>query len=52
MGENNEGQRIAEIPYAKNFFNKNRFEKFYLSGFAIPEWTDPKLKGITSKKIN
>ena len=51
MGENNEGQRIAEIPYAKNFFNKNRFEKFYLSGFAIPEWTDPKLKASQTKKL-
>ena len=51
MGENNEGKRIAEIPYAKNFFNKNRFEKFYLSGFAIPEWTDPKLKASQAKKL-
>jgi len=51
MGPDNEGQRIAEIPYPKNFFNKNRFEKYYLSSFAIPEWTSPKLKGSQPKKL-
>ena len=43
-------KELQKYPMQK-LFNKNRFEKFYLSGFAIPEWTDPKLKASQAKKL-
>lgn len=41
MGENNEGQRIAEVQYPKNFFGKNRFEQWNLATFSYPTYTSP-----------
>lgn len=40
MGENNEGKTIAEVQYAKNFFDMNRFEKAIAAHSAIPMYTD------------
>ena len=42
MGKNNEGKEIASSQYPLNFFGKNRFEKFYLASFALPNYTAPK----------
>ena len=42
MGKNNEGKEIASSQYPMNFFGKNRFEKFYLASFALPNYTAPK----------
>jgi hypothetical protein len=41
MGENNEGKHIAEVQYPKNFFDKNRFEKWNLATFSYPTYTSP-----------
>lgn len=40
MGKNNEGKSISEVQYARNFFEMNRFEKFYAAHRAIPIYTD------------
>jgi len=42
MGKNNEGKEIASSQYPLNFFGKNRFDKFYLASFALPNYTAPK----------
>lgn len=41
MGQNNEGQRIAEVQYPKNFFGKNRFQQWNLASFSYPTYTSP-----------
>ena len=51
MGKNNEGKEIAAAQYPKNFFGKNRFEKFYLSSFALPNYTAPKTHPSIPKEL-
>jgi hypothetical protein len=41
MGDNNEGQRIAEVQYPKNFFGKNRLQQWNLATFSYPTYTSP-----------
>lgn len=51
MGKNNEGKEIAAAQYPKNFFGKNRFEKFYLASFALPNYTAPKTHPSIPKEL-
>ena len=51
MGKNNEGKEIAAAQYPMNFFGKNRFEKFYLASFALPNYTAPKTHSSIPKKL-
>ena len=51
MGKNNEGKEIAAAQYPMNFFGKNRFEKFYLSSFALPNYTAPKTHPSIPKEL-
>jgi len=39
LGPDNIGQDLVQVSYAKNFFSKNRFEKFFLSTFATPQYS-------------
>ena len=51
MGKNNEGKEIAAAQYPMNFFGKNRFEKFYLASFALPNYTAPKTHPSIPKEL-
>ena len=51
MGKNNEGKEIASSQYPLNFFGKNRFEKFYLASFALPNYTAPKTHPSIPKEL-
>ena len=51
MGKNNEGKEIAASQYPKNFFGKNRFEKFYLASFALPNYTAPETHPSIPKEL-
>ena len=50
-GTNMEGKEIATSQYPKNFFGKNRFEKFYLASFALPNYTAPKTHPSIPKEL-
>lgn len=52
MGKNNEGKTIAQVQYAKNFFELNRFEKFYASHFSIPQYTDHEHPSVSKPLFN
>jgi len=52
MGKNNEGKSISEVSYAGNFFEMNRFEKFYASHAAIPIYTDQTHNAIQKPLFN
>lgn len=39
MGNKDAGERLAQISYPVDFFDKNRFEKFFSSTFATPQYT-------------
>ena len=41
MGEGNEGQRLAEVSYAKNFFELNIWERWTAANFHYPSYTSP-----------
>jgi hypothetical protein len=51
MGKNNEGKEIASSQYPKNFFGKNRFEKFYLASLALPNYTAPNTHPSIPKEL-
>lgn len=51
MGKNNEGKQISASQYPLNFFGLNRFHKFYLSSFALPNYTSPKTHPSVPKTL-
>lgn len=40
MGPNNEGNKIAEVQYPKDFFARNRFQKAWVAHTSLPIYTD------------
>lgn len=41
MGEHNEGTRIAQVHYPKNFFDMNPFQRWNAATFHYPGYTSP-----------
>ncbi len=41
MGEGNEGTRVAQVHYPKNFFDMNRWQRWNAATFHYPGYTSP-----------
>ena len=51
MGKNNEGLKIAQAQYPKDFINLNRFQKFLRAHAAIPNYTAETHPSVEKKQL-